>query len=206
MAFCASCGSPLTGGVKFCSKCGIAVSAPLASPAIAGASSVAIPQGSSALAKILWATLALILLLVLAAMGSCVYIAYRAKKKAEEIAQAYKNSDAAGIVQTITGAGNDKPAKLPDWKPAAPGLAGSPAGKIPLRVSLRVVGAVAESLRGDYEAIGQVDSVTDQSVHVRYSAQIPAQPDFGALLGQKSQKPRTLRKVACGRTVLHAGA
>ena len=131
MAFCASCGSPLTGGVKFCSKCGIAVSAPLASPAIAGASSAAIPQGSSALAKILWATLALILLLVLAAMGSCVYIAYRVKKKADEIAQAYKHSDAAGIVQTITGAGNDKPAKLPDWKPAAPDLAGSPAGKIP---------------------------------------------------------------------------
>jgi hypothetical protein len=49
-----------------------------------------------------------------------------------------------------------------------------------------------------------VDSVTDQLVHVRYSAQIPAQPDFGALLGQKSPKPRPLRKVGCGRTILRA--
>jgi outer membrane protein OmpA-like peptidoglycan-associated protein len=203
MAFCASCGSPLTAGVKFCSKCGAVV---FAQPPVPASAQAATSQGSRTLAKILWTILALILLFLLAAMGSCVYVAYRAKKKAEEITQAYKQSDAAGIVKAITGkvAGDSTPAKLPDWKPAPPDLASSPAGKVPLRPSLRMVGAVAESLRGDYEAIGQVDSVTDQLVHVRYSAQIPADPDFGALLGQKSQKPVQLRKVACGRTILRA--
>jgi outer membrane protein OmpA-like peptidoglycan-associated protein len=206
MAFCASCGSPLTAGVKFCSKCGTAVSTQPAAPAPTAAPLPATSQGSGPLRKILWTILTLILLFILAAMGSCVYIAYRAKKKAEEISQAYKHSDAANIVQAITGkvAGDSTPAKLPDWKLAPPDLASSPAGKVPLRPSLRVIGAVAESLRGDYEAIGQVDSVTDQSVHIRYSAQVQAEADFGALLGQKSQKPRPLRKIACGRTVLRA--
>ena len=207
MAFCANCGSPLTAEVKFCSNCGKVVSAPPIAPAPAAATSPAkSPGGGSTLAKLLWTILVLILLFLLLVVGSCVYIAYRAKKRAEEIAQAYKHSDAAGIVQAITGkiAGNSPPAKPPDWKAAPPDLASSPAGKVPLRTSLRIVGAVAESLRGDYEAIGQVDSITDQSVHVRYSAQVPAQPDFGALLGQQSQKPRPLRKIACGRTILRA--
>jgi len=206
MAFCASCGSPLIAGVKFCGKCGTAVSAQPAVPAPAGSPPAVTSQSSRTLARILWTILALFLLFLLAAMGSCIYIAYRAKKKAEEITQTYKHSDVAEIVQAITGkvTGNSPAAKLPDWKPAPADLASSPAGKVPLRASLRVVGAVAESLRGDYEAIGQVDSVTDQLVHVRYSAQIPAQPDFGALLGQKSPKPRPLRKVACGRTILRA--
>jgi outer membrane protein OmpA-like peptidoglycan-associated protein len=205
MAYCPTCGSPLTAEVKFCSKCGKGVSEQPAAPA-AGTPPAATSQGSSTLAKILWTILTMILLFILAAMGSCVYIAYRAKKKAEEITQTYKHSDAAGIVKAITSkvTGNNPPAKLPDWKPAPADLTSSPAGKVPLRASLRLVGAVAESLRGDYEAIGQVDSVTDQSVHVRYSAQIPAQPDFGALIGQKSQKPRPLRKIACGRTILRA--
>ncbi len=206
MAFCASCGNPLTAEVKFCSKCGKTVSPQPMSPAPGAAPPAATSQGGSTLAKILWTILVLILLFLLAVMGSCFYIAYRAKKKVEEVAQTYKHSDAAGIVQAITGkvAGNAPPAKVPDWKPAPPDLASSSAGKIPLRTSLRIVGAVAESLRGDYEAIGQVDSITDQSVHVRYSAQVPAQPDFGLLLGQESQKPRPLRKIVCGRTILRS--
>ena len=102
MAYCPTCGSSLTAGVKFCSKCGKGVSEQPAAPA-AGTPPAATSQGSGTPAKILWTILTLILLFILAAMGSCVYIAYRAKKKAEEIAQTYKHSDAAGIVQAITG-------------------------------------------------------------------------------------------------------
>jgi uncharacterized membrane protein YvbJ len=98
MAFCASCGSPLIAGVKFCGKCGTAVSAQPAVQAPAGSPPAVTSQGSRTLARILWTILALFLLLLLAAMGSCIYIAYRAKKKAEEITQTYKHSDVAEIV------------------------------------------------------------------------------------------------------------
>jgi hypothetical protein len=43
--------------------------------------------------KILWIIMALILLLVLAAMGSCAYIAYRAKQKINAVEEAYKHND-----------------------------------------------------------------------------------------------------------------
>ena len=50
-------------------------------------------QGSSVLVKVLVGFLIFILLIVLAVMGSCVYIGYRAKKKADEIQQAYKSNN-----------------------------------------------------------------------------------------------------------------
>src|SRR6266852_1179716 len=106
MAFCRQCGSPV-GNVKFCSKCGAAVlGAPGAAPTLATppvpspmALSASVPpqpapaQGSSVLVKVLVAFLLFVLLVILAVMGRCVYIGYRAKKKADEIQQAYKSND-----------------------------------------------------------------------------------------------------------------
>src|SRR5713226_9175100 len=119
MAFCRQCGSPV-GEVKFCSKCGAAVpGAPAATampPASPASAPVAFPpnaalqpaaQGSSVLAKVLWTFLVFVLLVILAVMGSCVYIGYRAKKKADEIQQAYKSSDLSKLAGALgVGASN----------------------------------------------------------------------------------------------------
>ncbi len=109
MPFCAHCGSAV-GAVKFCSKCGARVpealaaaptppapppaqphrpSTPAPNPAVAPPAA----QGGNILMKVLVGFLVFILLMVLAVMGSCVYIGYRAKKKADEIQQAYKAND-----------------------------------------------------------------------------------------------------------------
>src|SRR6266852_1585109 len=113
MAFCRQCGSPV-GADKFCSKCGAAVpGAPAATampPASPASAPVAFPpnaalqpaaQGSSVLAKVLWTFLVFVLLVILAVMGSCVYIGYRAKKKADEIQQAYKSNDLSKLAGAL---------------------------------------------------------------------------------------------------------
>ena len=64
-------------------------------------------QGSSVIVKVLVGFLVFILLIVLAVMGSCVYIGYRAKKKADEISQAYKSNDLNKLAGAL-GAGSSK--------------------------------------------------------------------------------------------------
>ena len=68
------------------------------------------------------------------------------EKKAEEIQQAYKHDDLAGMVAAVTGE-SSKPQPLPDWKPAPAALLSSQASKIPLRKSLRLVEVGTEELR-----------------------------------------------------------
>src|SRR5713101_1821872 len=184
MAFCRQCGSPV-GNVKFCSKCGAAVlSVPGAAPVplvlSPAAPSASVPpqpapaQGSSVLVKVLVAFLVFVLLVILAVMGSCVYIGYRAKKKADEIQQAYKSNDLNKLAGAL-GVGSSKhggsssngssqsssesssdsgggssssPLAFPAWTPAT---AGSESGnKIPLRPGLTVATAIAQ-FGGDYE-------------------------------------------------------
>ena len=65
-------------------------------------------QGTSVLVKVLVGFLVFILLVVLAVMGSCVYIGYRAKKKADEIQQAYKSNDLNKLAGAL-GVGSSKP-------------------------------------------------------------------------------------------------
>lgn len=195
MAFCRQCGSPV-GDVKFCSKCGAAVlgapgaapPAPLPpSPAItsqAASPASAVPhpapaQSSSVLVKVLVAFLVFILLVVLAVMGSCVYIGYRAKKKADEIQQAYKTNDlnklagALGVGSSKQGGGSSSsssssspsstsaPLSFPAWTPSS---GGSESGsKVLLRPGLTVVTAIAQ-FGGDYESIKQIQQVTATGV------------------------------------------
>jgi outer membrane protein OmpA-like peptidoglycan-associated protein len=126
-----------------------------------------------------------------------------AEKKVEEIQQAYKHDDLAGIVGAVTGE-SSKPQPLPDWKPAPAELLSSPASKIPLRKSLRLVEVGTEELRGDYESIFIVDSVTDQTVHISGAQQFPAGQGIERILGGASNKPRGPRKIECGRTILRS--
>ena len=121
MPFCAQCGSAL-GAVKFCSKCGARVpeapgAAPMApappsaqpprplTPAPNPPAAQPVAQGGNVLVKVLVGFLVFILLIVLAVMGSCVYIGYRAKKKADEIQQAYKANDLNKLAGAL-GVGN----------------------------------------------------------------------------------------------------
>ena len=236
MAFCRQCGSPV-GEVKFCSKCGAAVAgAPAATampPASPASAPVAFPpnaalqpaaQGSSVLAKVLWTFLVFVLLVILAVMGSCVYIGYRAKKKADEIQQAYKSNDLSKLAGALgVGASNREgsssrgssnsssnnsgggsssstsgPLAFPVWTTSS-GV--TEAGtKIPLRPGLTVVTAIAQ-FGGDYESIKQVQQVTPSSVRLSYRADNVPNPLEGLqkLTGDKA--PKASESVSGQRTV-----
>src|SRR4029077_11061742 len=189
MPFCAQCGSP-GGAVKFCPKCGARVPeapaeapTPPAPPPAAQLPRPSTPapnpagvqpaaQGGNVLMKVLVGFLVFILLVVLAVMGSCVYIGYRAKKKADEIQQAYKSNDlnklagALGVGSAKHGGGSSgesssdsgggsssfssAPLSFPAWNPSTTG--GESGSKVPLRPGLTVVTAIAQ-FGGDYESI-----------------------------------------------------
>jgi hypothetical protein len=96
--FCAGCGSALSDGVKFCDKCGRPV--PVASPAIGGSAPppvapVVAPtsQGSNTAIKIIFAVLAVIMFLGLIMVGSCFYVAYRVRQKANELSSSLGGND-----------------------------------------------------------------------------------------------------------------
>src|SRR6266849_5745779 len=236
MAFCRQCGSPV-GEVKFCSKCGAAVAgAPAATampPASPASAPVAFPpntalqpaaQGSSVLAKVLWTFLVFVLLVILAVMGSCVYIGYRAKKKADEIQQAYKSNDLNKLAGAL-GVGSSKhggsssngssqsssesssdsgggssssPLAFPAWTPAT---AGSESGnKIPLRPALTVVPAIAQ-FGGDYESIKQIQQVTATGVRLSYRADNVPNPLEGLQKLSGDNAPKASGSISGARMV-----
>src|SRR6476620_3034503 len=217
MPFCGQCGSPVGAG-NFCDKCGARLAhAPGTVSPPPGQSSAQPPlppappppqpliqpaaQGSSVLVKVLVGFLVFILLIVLAVMGSCVYIGYRAKKKADEIRQAYKSNDLNKLAGAL-GAGSSKtggqgsggnssssssvPLSFPAW--ATPSQAES-GGKIPLRPGLTVVTAIAQ-FGGDYESIKQVQQVSPSAVRLSYRADNVPNPLEGLqkLSGDKAPK------------------
>src|SRR4029079_16427643 len=123
MPFCGQCGS-LVGAGNCCDKCGARLAhapATAATPPVQPAAQPPLPsaptpqpaaqpaaQGSNSLTKYLVGCLVFILLIVLAALGSCAYIGYPAKKKTDEISQAYKSNDLNKLAGAL-GAGSSKP-------------------------------------------------------------------------------------------------
>ena len=162
-------------------------------------------QGSSVIVKILVGFLVFILLIVLAVMGSCVYIGYRAKKKADEISQAYKSNNldklagALGVGSSKPDSGSSRgssggsspsasaPLSFPAWTPPSTGAAAG--NKVPLRPGLTVVTAVAQ-FGGDYESIKQIQQVNPTSVRLSYRADNVPNPLEGLqkLSGEKAPK------------------
>ena len=185
---CTGCGAPPVAGAKFCETCGTAASPSsvharcrlvagvlyVASPATERVppSAPAPTQSGSKLFKVIMIAAALLVLFLIAAMGSCAYVAYRAKQRIDKVQQAYKKDDFAGMVAAATGQ-TSKPQPLPDWKPAPAELVSAPSSKIPLRKSLRLIDAGSDVLRGDFESIYTVDKITDESVHISASQQYP---------------------------------
>jgi outer membrane protein OmpA-like peptidoglycan-associated protein len=160
--------------------------------------------------NILLALLLIVVLGAVAVVGGVLYVGYRAKKKVDEIQQAYKHNDVGGLVHAVTGkgpSGGGGARTLPNWKAAPSDLIASPSSKIPLQEGLTVVTAINQPLAGDYESIKSFDSTAADSVHMRYSAQLPSEPDFAAMLGQQASQqgpPKPPRKIACARTILRA--
>src|SRR5689334_8459114 len=98
-AFCVKCGGKLDPGAKFCAQCGqtVAPSAPaaMAQPGTA-VSATAAPAKSGGAAKIIFALLGVFAFFVLAAAGSCFYIGYRVRKRAQEFSQTLKTTPYQG--------------------------------------------------------------------------------------------------------------
>jgi outer membrane protein OmpA-like peptidoglycan-associated protein len=223
--FCTQCGGPNEINAQFCTKCGkplgasVAATAPQpdlpATPAAprpmppSAPSVPAPPAKSNAGRNILLALLLIFVLGAITVVGGVLYVGYRAKKKVDEIKQAYKQNDVGGLVGAVTGKAptGGAPRALPNWKSAPSDLIASPSSKIPLQEGLTVVTAINQPLVGDYESIKSFDSAAPDSVHMRYSAQMPSEPDFAAILGQQTGQqgpPKPPRKVACARTILRS--
>src|SRR5579863_4573721 len=100
-SFCRNCGGPVEG--RFCSKCGTAIVAgPPAAPAA--------PAGGGSAAKIIIIVVAVCVGLGALAVGSLVYVGYRAKQKIAEIKREYSGSPTPGLrVQVRPPAGSGCP-------------------------------------------------------------------------------------------------
>lgn len=221
--FCTGCGSPVSAGAKFCEKCGTAstgqeiatqpaASSPIAprlqvmhnstpqAPSVAPATPV---KSDSKFLKLILIAVGLFVLVLLLGMGSCAYVAYRAKQRYDKVEQAYKKDDLAGMVAAATGQ-TSKPQPLPTWKTASAELVSSPSSKIPLIKSLRTINVGSDPLRGDFESIFQIDSINDESVHIMASQQFPSGDNLDRLLNPKSDKATKPHTIQCGRTVYRA--
>ncbi len=227
MPFCGQCGSPVGAG-NFCDKCGARLAhAPgtASPPPVQPAAQPPLPpaptlqpltqpsaQGSSVLVKVLVGLLVFILLIVLAVMGSCVYIGYRAKKKADEIRQAYKSNDLNKLAGAL-GAGSSKtggqgsggssasstsaPLSFPAWTSSSGSESG---GKIPLFPGLTVVTAIAQ-FGGDYESIKQIQQVSASAVRLSYRADNVPNPLEGLQKLSGDKAPKSSGSVTGSRTV-----
>lgn len=208
---CSGCGVPLAAGAKFCEKCGTAVSASSAHalPTVEAVRTVVAPsppaptQSGSKLFKFIMIAAALLVLFLIAAMGSCAYVAYRAKQRIDKVQQAYKKDDFAGMVAAATGQ-TSKPQPLPDWRPAPAELVSAPSSKIPLRKSLRLIDAGSDQLRGDFESIYMVDKMTEEFVHISASQQYPPGQGLQRLLNSGTSHSDKPLKIQCGRTIFRA--
>jgi len=216
--FCTGCGSVLSPNAKFCEKCGASAMAQAgtaspsattpASPRLLAQTTAPAPTSAAAppaksgskVLKFVMIAAMLFVVFLLAVMGSCAYIAYREKQRFNKVEQAYMKDDLAGMVAAATGE-TSKPQPLPDWKPAPADLVSAPSSKIPLRKSLRTINVGSDPLRGDFESIYSVDSVTDDAVHINASQQYPSGDKLESLLGGNSNKSQKARSIQCGRTV-----
>ena len=169
--------------------------------------------------KVLVGFLVFILLIVLSVMGSCVYIGYRAKKKADEIQQAYKANDlnklagalgvgnSSGASGSSRGTSNGKsdsggassaPLSFPAWMPSP---AGAESGtKVPLRPGLTVVTAIAQ-FGGDYESIKQIQQVSASAVRLSYRADNVPNPLEGLQKLSGDTAPKSSGSISGQRTV-----
>jgi zinc-ribbon domain len=88
--FCTSCGKPIAEGAGFCTACGARQSGPAAGQGMPGGASV--PAKGSPVLKIVAIVVGIFALIAVIGIGSCVFIAYRLKHKAEQYTAAIKEA------------------------------------------------------------------------------------------------------------------
>ncbi len=140
------------------------------------------------------------LLLTLLGLGSCAYLAYRVKKKADEVQKTYKTDQIQSVLKTVASA-----AGVPGMKASKGGGFSYPAWtasttevKIPLRPGLTIVTAINQTL-GDYESFKSIQKMTAEAVEMTYSADMPDSNPFEAR--QPDAKPAPVRRVNCNRII-----
>jgi hypothetical protein len=87
--FCTSCGKSIAEGAGFCSSCGARQSSPATASGAPGASA---PAKGSPVLKIVVIVVGIIALIGVIGIGSCIFIAYRFKHKAEQYRAALKEA------------------------------------------------------------------------------------------------------------------
>jgi hypothetical protein len=104
-AFCVNCGGKLDPAARFCAQCGQTVagaqgtstgSAQSVAPPASVAAPAAAAKGGGGAAKIIFAVLGIFTFFVLAAAGSCFYIGYRVRKRAQAFSQELKTTPYQG--------------------------------------------------------------------------------------------------------------
>jgi outer membrane protein OmpA-like peptidoglycan-associated protein len=163
--------------------------------------------------KVIFAFIAFFAFMGLLVMGSCAYLAYRAKGKADRIEKAYQENDAGkltaelGLKGVLPGTDSDsekgnaapKPAELPapdvpKWKSYTGTTA---AGIVPLKQGLVTVRATSGSTIGDYETTVKVEALSGEGMDLQYVY-------FGpAAKGEENAEPAvsTVQNVVTTRTV-----
>jgi outer membrane protein OmpA-like peptidoglycan-associated protein len=185
-SFCTHCGARFEGFAKFCSECGATrattnpVTGPVAAPLImnappetsaSAASSGQTTTGKSgrSLLRVMAVAASILLFLGLLGLGGCVYVAYRIKNQALQVAQSVAPEGQDALKAPLGPASSDQatdgsaPAQATHC-PAAPSVSASDKPAIvPLGPGLTIVDAWHVSY-GDYELIENADSVAPDSV------------------------------------------
>ena len=115
--FCTSCGTPVADDLSFCPQCGkpmaahpaaapaaapvtpappVAPAPPVVSPAPAAPAAVAAPAKSSPILKIILAVVLVIVFIMVASIGACVYFGYRAKQRLNTFKQSIQMTQTRG--------------------------------------------------------------------------------------------------------------
>ena len=143
-SFCTGCGSSLLPGIKFCEKCGTPASGQAAATVSTAGTAAApalklVPKTEPVAApspagnrffKVVMILVALLAFFLIAIMGSCAYIAYRAKQKAHAIEEAYQQNDMNKVASELgiktdgedasRGSGSPSSSPAQNAKPDAP--------------------------------------------------------------------------------------
>jgi outer membrane protein OmpA-like peptidoglycan-associated protein len=167
-------------------------------------------------------------LLAVLGIGGAAYLAYRTKKKIDQVKEAIHSGDVnkvAGALGGDSSGGKEAEAMptYPDWASSAssalqpraiPAEAAPTAGSItpeksmgqvlPMRKGLRIITAIQQS-EGDYESIKEIRSVTDEGVLMEYSADNLPEP-VNAFMDEKQKAAAKQRRhsVHTSRKILSA--
>jgi hypothetical protein len=178
--FCSNCGSPLGEGTAFCGSCGARVAAPpqAASPAPPA-------KGGNLFLKIVALVLGFFALVTVVGIGSCIYIGYRVKRKAEsftsdlkkQVGRAREETKPENTV-TVQPCPPVDPAQSQAFRTAASSTS------IPLKPGLVLVDVYTNQQLGgrDVEVLKSVQAIDNNTVTIRAAKTEPGSSPSSRIL------------------------